>query len=289
MKPRTKVNNAWKGKLYKYFNTLSKKDLSKVKQAVYYTSKVNDCEIFNSGIMGGQRLIYKEIVANIPSDVKTVYIPFACGLGLTYYLLLKGYKVIAIDRMECVNRLADFLFKNKNIDFAVSVLKQTRPTLKNPREYLISMQEKIRGKLCNICFKKGDAFELLPKLIKYFGRKNALVYLGTPTVMENNKKFYQKYIKLEYSLNSCIRDDWDKGNESTKIRKLLSICKEADGFKYVFAGLGTGIMGLSEKISIFKEYFKHVNYIYKPYDVFDDHILFASTKIIKINKGLHYV
>ena len=56
-------------------------------------------EILDSLIKGSQRLILPIILDNIPKDIKTICLPFACGQELTYALKERGYTIYANDRL----------------------------------------------------------------------------------------------------------------------------------------------------------------------------------------------
>jgi len=289
-KPRAEARNLWIERFKNYLKTLKKEELELIKKEVLPTSKVNNLEVFNSGIMGSQRLIYKEITNNIPKDVKTIAVPFACGLDLTYYLTKKGYVVYSCDRMECVRILTEVLkdfITDTDLVKASNILCFTTGKSFGWEDYIKIMRLKlfVGDKYRNWFHWQEDAFEWLPRMMAALNVD--LVYLGTPTIMENNKKFYQRYVKLEKELGNEISDDWNRDNEMLRFRKLVEICK-SKAVKYVYAGHGSGVSKVEEKESILKEYYKYVYTLFKPYDTFNDYVLFASEVPLRIDRRLWY-
>jgi len=297
-KPRNKANQLWIDRLKQFVRSLESDNYERLELTVKNKPEFDRDIIFDTRILGSQRLILDEIVENIPPDVEQVVIPFACGLDLPYGCARKGLNVICCDRMKTVKAIADYIFKKQPQSFsrAAQIMAwlehiyvhdlqvPVNELVKKNQKYLERMTSRIKPN--QVDFRFGDANMFLQNVLN--PDVIQLVYLGMPTVMPEKryKVFHKRYDVLEALLYNdvffCQPDDWHEGNELAKFRELVYFCHFT--VPYVITGLGTGSRTLGDTVKVLKQYYTYVGYIYKPFVGFDDWVIFGSKKRLNIKK-----
>jgi hypothetical protein len=213
---------------------------------------------FNTGYLGGQRLILNEILG-LTRAGERILVLCSAGHELPYYLSKYGRKVTSVD----FSPLSDLIYRTIKSGDKKALLEICRDIQVANLE-AGDLKEFHVNTISNVNYEhfKCNIFDIE----EYVGLADIdCCYFGTPTVMQGRREFYRNYDEINFKLDPSWKPDADhvtKEDEMKRVDRLLHLLSEAEVSR-VITGVGSGVVPSTLREYLLSKYYERIEYICK--------------------------